>query len=88
MRSIGVFMERNEAVEIIEELVEGCVEIDGQYLALMPPNPLSKLSVGYQVHVKANLSGSERKCFEDLLNEHNLVWHETDGETVIYKRAR
>jgi hypothetical protein len=81
-------MERNEAVEIIEELVENCTDIEGQYLALMPPDPSNNLSAGYQVHVKMSLSGSKRKCFEDLLNQHNLVWHETEGETVIYKRAR
>jgi hypothetical protein len=84
---LGVLMERSEAVEILEEIVESCNGIDGKYLALMPPDPSSKLSMGYQVHFKMNLSGQDRKCFEDLLNEHGLAWHESEGETVIYRRA-
>ncbi len=82
------FVQRDEAVEILEEIIESCTDIDGQYLAIKHPDPSSKLSVGYQVYVKANLSGAQRKCFEDLLNQHGLAWHETEGETIIYRRTK
>ena len=61
MLSIGAFMERSEAVEIVEEILESCTDLDGQYLAIKPPDSSSKLSKGYQVHVKTNLSGGREK---------------------------
>ena len=75
-------------MEILEEIIESCIDVDDQYLAIKRPDLSSKLSMGYQVHVKANHSGPQRKCFEDLLNQHGLSWHETEGETIIYRRTK
>jgi hypothetical protein len=70
------------------EIVGGCTSVDGRYLALMPPNHSRKLSQGYQVYVKTNMGGTERKCFENFLNERNLTLHKTAVETVIHRRTR
>jgi len=79
-------LERDEAVEVIDRIFRDCTTVDGQYLALMPPNLSDSLSHGYQIHLKANLTGVERKCFESILTEHKLIWHETEDKTVIYKQ--
>jgi hypothetical protein len=31
-------LERDEGVEVLERIIESCTTVDGQYLALMPPN--------------------------------------------------
>ena len=77
-------MEREQAVEVLERIIQSCKTVDGQFLALMPPNLSDSLSNGYQIHIKANLTGMERKCLEDILNEHRLVWHEMAEKTIIY----
>ena len=77
-------MEREQAVEVLERIIESCKTVDGQFLALMPPNLSDSLSHGYQIHIKANLTGMERKCLENFLKEHKLVWHEAEEKTIIY----
>ncbi len=79
-------LERDEAVDVLDSVFRNCTTVDGQYLALMPPNLSNPISHGYQIHLKANLTGVERKCLENILTDHNLVWHETEDKTIIYKQ--
>jgi hypothetical protein len=79
-------LERDEAVEVLERIIESCATVDGQYVALMPPNLTDPLSHDYQIHLRTNIRGMERKCLENIINNHNLVWHETEDKTIIYKQ--
>jgi hypothetical protein len=87
----GIFLKREEAVAIINELLSSCKGMDEIYLCMIPPKGESPIAaLGYQVHVRksGNVPSETQKCISDITNRHNLEFEEIKDEEkfVIFRK--
>lgn len=78
-------MNRQEAADLLKELLGAFCSLEGKSFALMPPNADSVLSKGCQIHIKAALDESTLLGIQKIVIERNLAMHEEANLTVIYK---
>jgi hypothetical protein len=82
----GIFMKREEAIAVLNELFGKCTFLDGHYLALMPAGYANTLSKGYQILIKTPIDEKTRSCMQDVLMKNHLTIKITAPETfVIYR---
>jgi predicted RNA-binding protein Jag len=55
------------------------------YIALLPPTAGSILSNGCQIHIKIDLTESDRKIIKNILKNKELALSESEGKLIIYK---
>ena len=78
-------MNRNEAISFLNEVFDKCTLFDGQYFCLMPPNPSSLLSEGYQIHMMNPLHSDDLVCMNEILSRHGLLLKIEKDLTIIYR---
>ncbi len=55
-------MNRQEAINLIQEIDDECKDIVGRSFLLVKPNPNDPIAAGYQVTVKAKFEGDQPFC--------------------------
>lgn len=78
-------MMRNEAAEILKEVLISCRVLEGKSVKLMPPNADSVLSKGCQIHFEKVDDGVTQTCINRIARKHRLSVHEDENYSVIYK---
>jgi len=78
-------MLRNEAAEILKEVLISCRVLEGRNVKLMPPDAASVLSKGCQIHVEKVNDGVTQSCISRIARKHQLSVHEDGDYLVIYK---
>jgi hypothetical protein len=91
-------LRREEAISVLQELLENCTGLDEHYFELAPPNIATSTKVGYQIIIKGPLDQETRKCIQEILMKHQLAYqagsmwktkrsiNKTDPDTfIIYK---
>lgn len=76
-------MKREEAVNVLKEIIEKCRMCDGNWLALMPPNSHNLLSKGYQIHLKFPVSKTAIACVSAILEKYKLAMLNKEGQELI-----
>jgi hypothetical protein len=85
-----LFVNRDEAVLIIQELLQTCTAMDDVYLCMVPPTANTPIaSGGYQIHLKTMPSFDKETtdCIESITKKHKLAAQEIKEEEkmVIYR---
>jgi len=83
--SIGVSLDREKAMVVLKEMIASINCCQSDYVALMPPNAGCILSKGYQIHIKTNISDSEREIIEELLKKNGLSLSQSESKLIIYR---
>jgi hypothetical protein len=78
-------MNRNEAIQFLNEVFDKCTLLDEQYFCLKRPNPASLLSKGYQIHMMNPLHSDDLVCMNEILSRHGLLLKIEKDLTIIYK---
>lgn len=83
-------MNRDEAIVIIQDLLQTC-KMDDVYLCMVPPTATTPIAtVGYQVHIKTTpkFNQDTLNCIEALTKKHQLFAQKIESEEkmVIYKK--
>ncbi len=66
------FLNREEAISLLKEIIGVCSVLSGEAIMLMPANADDVLSHGYQLHIKAMLSQHDLSCIKPIVEKHNL----------------
>jgi hypothetical protein len=78
-------MLRNEATEILKEVLMSCRVLEGKSLKLMPPDADSVLSKGCQIHIEKVSDFITQSCLNRIARKHKLAVHDDGAYIVIYK---
>jgi hypothetical protein len=92
---VGLFLEREEAITVLKELLDNSPGLDGHGLELtVPTEPTS----GYQIIIKGTLDEKTKQLIQNILSKHQLtsqtgnLWktkrslNKTEPDTlIIYK---
>jgi hypothetical protein len=78
-------MNRNEAIEFLNEVFAKCALLDGQYFCLKPPNPASLVSKGYQINMMNHLHSDDLVCMNEILRRYGLLLKIEKDLTIIYR---
>ena len=62
-------MIRNEAVDLLKEILDKCINITQYGIAIMPPNSDDVLSKNYQIHVMGNVNKLDTSCLESIVKK-------------------
>ena len=65
-------MRRDEAVKLLKEVSDKCPSLTPYAIALMPPDADDVLSLGFQVHISANLDEESILCLKPILEKAGL----------------
>jgi hypothetical protein len=85
-----LFLNRDEAALIIQELLQTCIGMDDVYLCMVPPTATTPItSGGYQIHIKTMPSFNEdtTSCIETITKKHGLAAQEIKEQEkmIIYR---
>ena len=81
-------MKREEATDLLREIMKHCDGISEEGVMLMPPDSNGVLSHGYQLHIKSAANQINLPCFRPLIEKRHLAlsFEPTKGNLlVIYK---
>ena len=78
-------MKRQEAVELLKEIVAGCKSISPNHISLKSPSDEDTISEGYELHIKNHFDKADLKCLSDILHKRSLTMKNHDGFVAIYK---
>ncbi len=62
-------MHRNEAVDLLKEILENCINITQYGIAIMPPNSNDVMSKNFQIHVFGNVNKLDTSCLESIMKK-------------------
>lgn len=84
-------MNRDEAILVINELLENCVKMEEVYMCMVPPTGSTPIIThGYQVHLKVTYPFDEvtEKCIEVITKKYQLSAQEIKAEEkmVIFRK--
>jgi hypothetical protein len=65
-------LKRDEAIEVLKELLEKCVGLDDHFLELVPPGASSSTMAGYQIIIRNVLDEETINCIQGILIKHQL----------------
>jgi hypothetical protein len=96
-RLFGIVLKREEAISVLNELLDNCLGFDGHSFELSPPNSTPTLG-GYQIIIKGILDEETKTHIQGVLKKHLLssqtgsLWktkrasNKTEPDTrIIYK---
>jgi hypothetical protein len=78
-------LNRIEAVQVVKDLFDGCIYLDGHSISLKIPSIPNDLSKGYQIHIQIPQDEIVQNCVQDILEKYKLGLAEKDGWMIIYK---
>lgn len=80
-------MKREEATQLLKEVVLLCDGLNEQGIMLMPPNSNNVLSHGYQLHIKTVSSSEVVECLRPVVEKHKLALsNEPEKQLLIIYR--
>ena len=62
-------MNRNEAVDLLKEILDKCINITQYGIAIMPPNSDDVLSKYFQIHVFGNINKLDTSCLKSIMEK-------------------
>jgi hypothetical protein len=74
----GIFVKREEAILLMNELMQNCPKLESIFLCLVPPSE-SKFG-GYQVHLRTSMDAETRRCVTGVAEKHGLMIEEGKSE--------
>ena len=78
-------MKREEAIELLKEIVAACKDIDYKHISLKAPSEKANVdSEGFELHVKNNFSEANWKCLKGIVQQRGLSVKDYDGWVIIY----
>jgi predicted translin family RNA/ssDNA-binding protein len=78
-------MKREEAIELLREIVKTCKNIDFKHISLKPPSEKANAdSEGFELHVKNQLNEADWKCLKGIVQTRGLSVKEHDGWIIIH----
>ncbi len=79
-------MKREEAISLMNELMQNCPKLNSIFLCLVPPSE-SKFG-GYQVHLRISMDEETRRSVTDVVEKHGLMIEESTSEdlVIVYKK--
>lgn len=69
-------MKREEAITVLNELLDCCKGLDGHYFELSPPYGMAPTSGGYQIVIKGALDEKTKESIEEILTKYQLAYQE------------
>jgi hypothetical protein len=81
------FLKREEAIKVLTDFLCDCPNVDGNWVALIPPSDSSNLSHGYQVHLKTPLDFETRTLIRKILKRYglSLMYKAEEDLTMVYR---
>ena len=77
-------MDRQQAVQVMKEILEQCYAIEGRSLTLLPPRNNDALSDTFQIHIRTDDSVLT-SCIRDIATKHGLSTFQDKTDFVVYK---
>jgi hypothetical protein len=81
-------MRRQEAVELLREIVASCHSIHPNHISLKTPSDKDTVSEGYELHIKDHFDETDLKCLKGILRKRSLRMKTYDGFLAIYKQRK
>jgi hypothetical protein len=75
----GIAVKRQEAVEVLKEILKSCNLINPSYVSL---HPLKQDD--YELHIKNQIASSHWNTLNEIVQKHGLAMKEYDGFLLIY----
>ncbi len=76
-------MKKDEAVEVLNEIMKTCMF--PRFIALNLTNPQATTEKqNYELQIRGSLSSNDWKCLKDIVQRRNLNMKETSDFIVIY----
>jgi hypothetical protein len=81
-----ICLKRQEAIELLKEIVAACERVDYTNITLKPPSDeAAEKSVGYELHIKDHFNEEDWKCMNDITQKRGLSMKKRVNQVVIYK---
>jgi hypothetical protein len=78
-------MKREEAIELLKEIVAACKNIDYKRISLESPSEKANAdSEGFELHVKNHFNEADWKRLKSIVQTRGLSVKEYDGWIIIY----
>jgi hypothetical protein len=78
-------MKREEAIELLKEIVAACKNIDYKLISLESPSEKANAdSEGFELHVKNHFNEADWKRLKSIVQTRGLSVKEYDGWLIIY----
>jgi hypothetical protein len=81
-------LDRKEAIIVLKEIFDACMELDESWVALIPPTAGNVEAKGYQIHIRTKINGFDKKCVEATLQKYDLMYKEITNTAIIYRPIR
>ena len=79
-RELGNLVKRQEAVELLNELLAYCKELNPRFISLKP----SRQADDFELHIKDHVADADCKNLRRIVQEHGLAIKESPDYLVIY----
>ncbi len=84
----AVFVDINEAMALLKEILENCPGAnEGDYLFMMPKSQHSPAD-GYQIHMSKQFDEQTRGCINKIIEKYKLSTSQEPNSILIYKSKR
>jgi hypothetical protein len=80
-------LERQEAIEILWDILNRCPSIDQNPVCLIP-STAGMLAEGFQIHIAATICDEARKYLREVLARYGVEYIEKNERFMIYKRVK
>jgi hypothetical protein len=83
-------LKREEAVNLLQEIIQHCTSFESYFVALMPPDSDDLLSHGYQLHIKGIIAQANIDCIVPIVEKYKLAIENEPQKDVliIYKSLK
>ncbi len=79
-RELGNFVKRQEAVELLNELLAYCKELNPRLISLKP----SRQPDDFEIHIKDHVADADRENLKSIVQKHGLAIKENTDYLIIY----
>jgi hypothetical protein len=76
----GIQVKRQEAVEVLREILRSCNLLNPSYVSLHPLQQEDE----YELQIKNQIADSHWNTLKDIVQKHGLAMQEYDGFLIIY----
>jgi hypothetical protein len=66
-------LKREEAIEVLKELLDKCNCLDGHLVEIAPPIDPQSTGEGYQIIIRGTLDGETQRHIKDITIQHQLI---------------
>ena len=86
MRRQGDFLDKNQALKLLEEITKKCPQIDEKTMSLNESNSLDVASRGFQIIV-GGIDKDDRTCIRKAIDQYDYLIKEAPDRMIIFDPA-